>query len=59
MNGGCTSPIAAYARMESGGSLRVTGLYAEEGSTEYQVEVTSGKKEQAETLGEELARKMR
>ena len=59
LNGGCTSPIAAYARMESGGSLRVTGLYAEEGSTEYQVEVTSGKKEQAETLGEELARKMR
>lgn len=67
LNGGCSSPIAAYAEIVQGKSmgkaegnsedskLKLTGLYAEEGSREYRIASVSGEKEEAERLGRELA----
>ena len=68
LNGGCSSPIAAYAKMAPGNGsavpgkgaeadmLKLTGLYAKEGSDEYKVASVVGEKEKAEALGRELAR---
>lgn len=67
LNGGCSSPIAAYAkiapengtgRAENGSGdvmLRLTGLYAGEDSEEYQMASVMGPKEEAGALGKELA----
>ncbi len=59
LDGGCSSPIAAYAQIISGGKLKVTGLYARENSQKYQVDMVIGGREEAEILGRELARKMK
>lgn len=59
LEGGCSSPIAAYAVTEPGELLRLTGLYAQEGSIEYQIDTITGKKENAEALGRELAEKIK
>ena len=59
LEGGCSSPIAAYAVTEPGELLRLTGLYAQEGSSEYQIDTITGEKENAEALGRELAEKIK
>lgn len=65
LDGGCSSPIAAYAELAPGTDkaegtsedcvLKLTGLYAEEGSREYRMASVRGAKEEAERLGRELA----
>ncbi len=71
LDGGCSSPIAAYAKItlagnhlgaeDSGGEevLKLTGLYASEGSREYRTASVVGRKEEAERLGQELAREIK
>lgn len=71
LDGGCSSPIAAYAEIAPAGSdigtegsegediLRLTGLYAGEGSREYRTASVVGRKEEAKRLGEELAREIK
>ena len=59
LNGGCSSPIAAYAVIEPGERLHLTGLYAQEDSSEYQIRAITGEKTEAEALGRELAEKIR
>ncbi len=58
LDGGCSSPIAAYAIIDPGNILKLTGLYAQEGCNEYQLETITGPKEHAKALGEKLAGKM-
>lgn len=56
LGGGCSSPIAAYASLEQEtGRLKLTGLYAREGSRHYKKGEICGAKEEAEALGRELA----
>lgn len=59
LDGGCSSPIAAYAVTEPGEMLHLTGLYAQEGSSEYQISTITGEKKNAEALGKELAEKIK
>lgn len=58
LNGGCSSPIAAYAVIEEG-MLRLTGLYATEGSFDYVTGEIEGTPEMAEELGEKLAKQLK
>lgn len=70
LNGGCSSPVAAYARIVTGKHtgkadtdsedimLKLTGLYAEEGSRDYRIASITGEKKEAKRLGRELAGKM-
>ncbi|WP_282923834.1 hydroxymethylbilane synthase [Mediterraneibacter massiliensis] len=58
LNGGCTSPVAAYARIKQE-MMELRGLYYEEGQKEYRVDVITGDKEQAEKWGISLAEKMK
>ncbi|RGX55974.1 MULTISPECIES: hydroxymethylbilane synthase [Anaerotruncus] len=55
LDGGCSSPVAAYAEI-SGRELRLTGLYCEADGENYRTGKLSGAVEQAEHLGETLAR---
>lgn len=55
LNGGCSSPIAAYARISEGRELVLSGLYAREGSIAYRKGQIMGKPEEAEALGKRLA----
>lgn len=56
LGGGCSSPIAAYARLEQEtGRLKLTGMYAREGSSHYKKGQICGAKEEAQALGKELA----
>ncbi|NBH15448.1 hydroxymethylbilane synthase [Lachnospiraceae bacterium] len=59
LEGGCSSPLAAYAAMEAQGKMKLTGMYAKEGSLEFYIDSVTGWKEEAEKLGRELAVKMR
>ncbi len=68
LDGGCSSPIAAYAQIVPAGGacadggkeiLKLMGLYAEEGSREYRTASVVGRKEEAKRLGQELAREMK
>lgn len=58
LNGGCSSPVAAYAKI-SGNELHLTGLYAEEHATEFFIDSVTGNVEQAAQLGEQLACNMK
>lgn len=58
LNGGCSSPIAAYAAVENG-ILKLTGLYAAEGSTSYVTGQIEGNPAEAETLGKNLAEQLK
>lgn len=58
LNGGCSSPIAAYAVVEDG-MLQLTGLYATEGSPDYITGKIEGVPELAEELGEKLAKQLK
>ena len=57
LNGGCTSPVAAYAEIR-GSKCYITGLYWRESDENWFVEKTSGNKKEAELLGETLAHNM-
>ena len=54
LNGGCSSPAAAYAEIE-GDSLLLSGLYYDEATGGYTTGRARGKVREAEKLGEELA----
>ena len=57
LHGGCSSPVAAYAEI-SGQELHLRGLYWQEESGSYRIGTLTGEPEQAERLGEQLARQM-
>lgn len=54
LDGGCTSPVAAYAQME-GEELILTGLYVSPDETVMRRGMTRGRKKDAEALGLKLA----
>lgn len=58
LDGGCSSPVAAYAK-ESGQGICLTGLYAEQGTNEYRIGKINGSYEDAEKIGVELADELR
>jgi hydroxymethylbilane synthase len=58
LDGGCSSPIAAYAQIE-GNEIKLQGLYCEEGREDFRVGSIHGDIEKAARLGEELARQLR
>ena len=58
LNGGCTSPVCAHARIENG-RLLVKGLYYEEETGEVRFGEIQGPCEEAEELGRSLARSLR
>lgn len=57
LDGGCSSPVAAYARIE-GQELQLTGLYYRKDG-KYFVERTAGGIDCAAKLGEQLAKEMK
>ena len=58
LDGGCSSPIAAYAELH-GQELRLTGLYCREADGSHTVEHMTGSRTDAEKLGVLLAERMR
>lgn len=58
LDGGCSSPVAAHAKVVDG-RLEVKGLYYDAATGQYITGSLSGKKEEAEELGEMLALKLR
>lgn len=58
LDGGCSSPIAAYAAVDNG-ILKLTGLYAAEGSTSYVTGQIEGNPTEAERLGKNLAEQLK
>lgn len=58
LDGGCSSPIAAYAEV-NGGKICLRGLYYHEPAQDYSVGVMEGKVEEAEKIGIALAKKLK
>lgn len=58
LDGGCTSPSAAYAKVK-GNELELTGLYYNEKSGQYFVKKAASYIEDASSLGERLALTMK
>lgn len=58
LDGGCSSPIAAYAEV-SEESLTLTGLYYDEETKAHRTGTISGNVQNPEQLGTELARRLR
>lgn len=58
LDGGCSSPIAAYAQIH-GTELKLTGLYAKEHQWEYIIDSVIGNTDNAVKLGEQLAQTMK
>lgn len=58
LDGGCSSPVAAHAVIEDK-MIRLTGLYYKEETGEYIKGSREGSAEDAELLGEELARELK
>lgn len=58
LDGGCSSPIAAYAQIH-GTELKLTGLYTKEHQWEYVTDSVTGNTEDAAQLGEQLAQTMK
>ncbi len=56
LNGGCSSPVAAYATID-GQTLKLTGLYVDE-QENMDIRAISGDKKDGETLGKQLALQM-
>lgn len=54
LDGGCSSPIAAFAQIE-GENVKLVGLYYKEDLEEYSIGKIEGNKKDGETLGEKLA----
>ena len=57
LDGGCSSPIAAFGRMEDG-KLLLRGLYCREDGSDYITGSISGAPEEAEALGIALANQL-
>ena len=57
LDGGCSSPIAAYAEV-FGKRLNLTGLYYDEETKEHRIGNISGSVQEPEQLGIELARRL-
>lgn len=58
LNGGCTSPVAAYARIEQG-CIRLLGLYYDEETGGWLTGSGEGSAEEPEQLGRTLAERLR
>ena len=58
LDGGCSSPIAAYAQIH-GTELKLTGLYAKEHQWDYVIDSVTGNTKDAAQLGEQLAQTMK
>ena len=58
LNGGCSSPVAAFARAE-GESVHLTGLYYSEEKQIYRKKSAKGKRANAEDLGRMLAAELK
>ena len=58
LDGGCSSPVAAYAQIQRE-NMQITGLYYHETSGKYYKETNQGKIENAKQLGIELAERMK
>ena len=58
LDGGCSSPIAAYAQIH-GTELKLTGLYAKEHQWEYIIDSVIGNTDNAVQLGEQQAQTMK
>lgn len=58
LDGGCSSPIAAYAQI-SGVNLRLTGLYYDEVSGQHVIGTKAGDCSNAEQIGVALAKELR
>lgn len=58
LDGGCTSPVAAHARI-SGNELHLKGLYYRESTREWFTGRIAGSVEEAEALGRKLAKDMK
>ena len=58
LNGGCTSPVCAHARILEG-QICLRGLYYEEKTGTYRTGTRSGNIEDAERIGRELAAELR
>lgn len=58
LDGGCSSPVAAHARLQDG-KLFLMGLYYDEKTGGYKKGTVKGKPEWAEALGRDLAIKLR
>ena len=58
LNGGCTSPVAAYAET-SGNEIRIRGLYYHEETGQFEADMISGEKHKGEILAERLARSLK
>ena len=58
LNGGCTSPVCAYAQIE-GEKITLRALYYDEESGQYWTDQKTGSVKDAEKLGIDLARKMK
>lgn len=54
LDGGCTSPTAAYAAVR-GNEIRLTGFYQDETTGETRRDTITGESERAQCLGEKLA----
>ena len=58
LEGGCTSPVAAFAQVE-GAMLTLTGLYVSPDETVVRRGILRGEKTNAEKLGADLARRLK
>ena len=58
LDGGCSSPVAAFAEF-AGNQIWLRGLYYEEESEQYEIASITGTPEEAEQLGEKLALQMK
>lgn len=58
LDGGCSSPIAAYAKVE-GDTLTLRGLYYHEPANDYVVGVKTGNVSEAKNIGMELAEELK
>lgn len=58
LDGGCSSPVAAHARVQ-GDEITILGLYYEESAGSYVKGTITGKAEEAESLGISLAEQLR
>ncbi|MDO5335932.1 MAG: hydroxymethylbilane synthase [Eubacteriales bacterium] len=58
LNGGCSSPVAAFSRCQ-GEEILVRGLYYDEQTGRFQTGSITGKREEAEALGKSLAARLK
>lgn len=59
LDGGCSSPVAAYGEMKGGGELVLTGLYVDEATGRYWIMSMRDHRSRAEQLGVRLAEAIR